>query len=67
MALMRITIAMLCPSMINFDASDFSERRSEEVISFFRYFVYYNLFYTHLFFGCFHPLTHFLASEYGIS
>ena len=25
----------LCPNMTNFDAMDFSERRSEEVISFF--------------------------------
>ena len=28
-------IANLCPNMINFDALDFSECRSEEVISFF--------------------------------
>ena len=34
MCVMRI-IAYLCLNMINFDAVDFSERRSEEVISFF--------------------------------
>ena len=27
--------AYLCPNMINFDGVNFSERRSEEVISFF--------------------------------
>ena len=31
---MRRTIAYLCPN-INFDVTDFSERRSEEVISLF--------------------------------
>ena len=30
-----INIAYLCLTIINFDAGDFSERRSEEVISFF--------------------------------
>ena len=35
MCFMRKTIAYLCLNMINFDAVDFSERRSEEVISFF--------------------------------
>ena len=29
------TVAYLCLNMINFDAVDISERRSEEVISFF--------------------------------
>ena len=29
------TIAYLCLTMINFDGVDFSERRSEEVISFY--------------------------------
>ena len=33
--LIYISIAYLCLNMINFDAVDFSERRSEEVISFF--------------------------------
>ena len=35
MCLMRITIANLCPNMIHIDALDFSEGRSEEVITFF--------------------------------
>ena len=35
MCLVRSTIAKLCPNMIHFDALDFSECRSEEVISFF--------------------------------
>ena len=30
-----ITVAYLCPKMINFDMVDFSECRSEEVISYF--------------------------------
>ena len=33
--LKRITIANLCPNMIHFDASDFTECRSEEVTCFF--------------------------------
>ena len=33
--LLRSTKAYLCPNMIHFDAMDFSERRPEEVISFF--------------------------------
>ena len=33
--LLRSIKAYLCPNMINFDAVDFSERRPEEVISFF--------------------------------
>ena len=33
--LLRSIKAYLCPNMINFDAVDFSEHRSEEVISFF--------------------------------
>ena len=37
MCFMRRAIALLylCPNMIHFDAVDFSERRSEEVMSFF--------------------------------
>ena len=35
MCLIRITIDNLCPNMINFDAVDFSECRSEEVIRFY--------------------------------
>ena len=35
MCLLTSTIAKLCPCMIHFDALDFSECRSEEVISFF--------------------------------
>ena len=35
LALIRITIANLCPNMINFDALDFRNSLSEEVISFF--------------------------------
>ena len=35
MCFIRRTIAYLCPNMINFDVVDFSEHRSEEVISFF--------------------------------
>ena len=35
MCFMRRIVAYLCLNMINFDAADFSERRSEEVISFF--------------------------------
>ena len=35
MYVIRRTIAYLCLNMVNFDAVDFSERRSEEVISFF--------------------------------
>ena len=35
MCVIRRIIAYLCLNMINFDAVDFSERRSEEVISFF--------------------------------
>ena len=35
MCVIRKIIAYLCLNMINFDAVDFSERRSEEVISFF--------------------------------
>ena len=31
----RITLANLCPNMIHFDALDFSECHSEEVISFY--------------------------------
>ena len=41
--LSRSIKAYLCPSMINFDAVDFSERRPEEVISFFWRSVYYSL------------------------
>ena len=33
--LLRSIIAYLCPNIINFDNVDFSERRPEEVISFF--------------------------------
>ena len=33
--LLRSIKAYLCPNMINFDAVEFSERRPEEVISFF--------------------------------
>ena len=33
--------AYLCPNIINFDAVDFSERRPEEVISFFWRSVYF--------------------------
>ena len=33
--LLRSIKAYLCPNMINFDTVDFSERRPEEVISFF--------------------------------
>ena len=33
--LLRNIKAYLCPNMVNFDAVDFSERRPEEVISFF--------------------------------
>ena len=33
--LLRSIKAYLCPNIINFDAVDFSERRPEEVISFF--------------------------------
>ena len=36
------TIAKLCPNMIHFDALDFSECRSEEVISFFWRSVYFH-------------------------
>ena len=35
MCFIRRTIAYLCLNMIDFDAVGFSERRSEEVISFF--------------------------------
>ena len=35
MCVIRCTIAYQSPNMINFDALDFSERRSEEVVSFF--------------------------------
>ena len=35
MCLLRITLPILCPNMIYVDALDFSERHSEEVISFF--------------------------------
>ena len=35
MCFIRRTIAYLCLNMINFDAVDLSEHRSEEVISFF--------------------------------
>ena len=35
MCFLRRTVAYLCLNMINFDAEGFSERRSEEVISFF--------------------------------
>ena len=35
-------IAYLCPNMINFDVVDFSERRSEEVVSFFWCSVYHS-------------------------
>ena len=35
MFILRSIKAYLCPNMINFDAVDFSERRPEEVISFF--------------------------------
>ena len=41
MCLIRITVANLCPNMINFDAYNFSECRSEEVISFFWCSVYW--------------------------
>ena len=41
MCFIRRTIAYLCLYMICFDAVDFSERRSEEVISFFWRSVYY--------------------------
>ena len=34
MCFKRIIVAYLCPNMINFDAEDFSEHRSEEVICF---------------------------------
>ena len=33
--LLRGIKAYLCPNIINFDSADFSERRPEEVISFF--------------------------------
>ena len=33
--LLRSIKAYLCPNIINFDSVDFSERRPEEVISFF--------------------------------
>ena len=36
-----VKIAYLCPNMINFDAMDFSERRPEEVMSFFWHSVYF--------------------------
>ena len=35
MCFIRRTVAYVCLNMINFDEVDFSERRSEEVISFF--------------------------------
>ena len=41
MCLVRTTIANLCPIMIHFNALDFNECRSEEVISFFWRSVYY--------------------------
>ena len=40
MFLLRSIKADLCPNMINFDGVDFSECRSEEVISFFWHSVY---------------------------
>ena len=40
--LLRSIKAYLCPNMINFDAVDFSERRPEEVISFFWRSVYFD-------------------------
>ena len=38
--LLRIIKAYLCPNIIDFDSVDFSERRPEEVISFFWRLVY---------------------------
>ena len=43
MCFIRRTIAYWCLNMLNFDAMDFSERRSEEVISFFWRSVYFPL------------------------
>ena len=43
MWLVRCTIANLCPTMIHFNAFDFSECRSKEVISFFWCSVYLNV------------------------
>ena len=43
MCLIRITMANLCPNMIHFNTFDFSEGRSEEVISFFWCSVYITL------------------------
>ena len=42
--LLRGIKAYLCPNMINSDAVDFSERRPEEVISFFWRSVYFSLY-----------------------
>ena len=39
--LLRSIKAYLCPNIINFDCVDFSERRPEEVVSFFWRSVYY--------------------------
>ena len=43
MFLLRRIKAYLFPNMINFDGVNFNERRSEEVVSFFRRSVYYTL------------------------
>ena len=42
--LLRSIKAYLCPNIINFGSVDFSERRLEEVISFFWRSVYFDLF-----------------------
>ena len=47
--LLRSIKAYLCPKMIHFDAVDFSERRPEEVISFFWRSVYVLIFSFHFF------------------
>ena len=60
--LLRSIEAYLCPNIINFDAVDFSERRPEEVISFFWRSVYIVIHIVCPFVGCFMMLLHFEMS-----